>query len=180
MRDAHRLLRDATREAHAALDARFMDFDIGDLAGYRRFIGAQADAMIPAEAALDAADTGGVILDWPARRRAPLLARDRDALGLTSAVAIEAPPLPEPAAVAGALYVLEGSRHGARHLRRMVSDGAPTAFLDADQPHGNWGKLLDRIDLVLYDERSASAAISSALAFFAMFDLSGRAWSVKD
>ncbi len=176
MRDAHRLLREATRDAHEALDALFTGFDLTDVEGYRRFIGAQADALLPAEAALDAANAPAVVEDWPSRRRGHLLAADRDALGLPSRIVVEAPPLGGPAATAGALYVLEGSRHGARHLRRLVPSGSPTSFLDADQPPGNWAKILDRIDMILYDMDTADAALASALKVFAMFDRSGRAW----
>jgi heme oxygenase (biliverdin-IX-beta and delta-forming) len=180
LRDAHRLLREATRDAHEALDALFTGFDLTDVEGYRRFIGAQADALLPAEAALDAANAPAVVKDWPSRRRGHLLAADRDALGLPSRIVVEAPPLGGPAATAGALYVLEGSRHGARHLRKNVPTGQPVHFLDADQPPGNWAKLLDRIDAILYDTPSADTAIASALAIFAMFDRSGRTWLVKE
>ncbi|WP_448502605.1 biliverdin-producing heme oxygenase [Sphingomonas sp.] len=180
MRNAHRLLREATRDAHEALDALFTGFDLTAIEGYRRFIGAQADALLPAEAALDAANASAVLEDWPSRRRGHLLAADRDALGLSSQILVEAPSLGEPAATAGALYVLEGSRHGARHLRRMVPAGSPISFLDTDQPAGKWTKLLDRIDAILYDTPSADTAIASALAIFAMFDRSGRTWLVKE
>jgi heme oxygenase len=180
LRNAHRLLREATRDAHEALDALFTGFDLTSVEGYRRFIGAQADALLPAEAALDAANASAVVEDWPARRRGHLLAADRDALGLSSRIVVDAPPVEAAAATAGALYVLEGSRHGARHLRKMVPSGSPTSFLDADHPSGNWAKILDRIDMILYDTNAVDAALASALQMFAMFDRSGRAWLVKE
>ena len=52
MRDAHRLLREATRGPHERLDALFAGFDLATPDGYARFIGAQAGAMIAVEAAL--------------------------------------------------------------------------------------------------------------------------------
>ncbi|PCD02566.1 heme oxygenase [Sphingomonas spermidinifaciens] len=175
MRDAHRLLRDATREAHERLDAQFAGFDLATRDGYAGFIGAQASAMMAVEAALDAAGAERVIDDWPARRRSDALRRDAAALGIEPHP-LDPPALAGEAAIAGALYVVEGSRHGARFLRRQVADGLPTAFLDADQAPGSWPKLLDRIDPILYQPEAEEAAIRSALDIFDLFATAGRVW----
>ena len=175
MRDGHRLLREATRDAHARLDALFAGFDLAARDGYARFIGAQASAMLAVEAALDAGGAAAVIEDWPARRRGEALRRDAAALGIDPHP-LAPPALSGTAAIAGALYVVEGSRHGARFLRRQVAEGLPTAFLDAEQPPGSWTKLLDRIDPILYQPKAEEAAIRSALDIFDLFATAGRVW----
>lgn len=175
MRDAHRLLREATREPHERLDALFGGFDLTDRAGYARFIGAQASAMIAVEAALDAAGAGDVIDNWADRRRAPALRSDAAALGVEP-TPLDPPALSGHAEVAGALYVIEGSRHGARFLRKLVPDALPTAFLDSEQVPGSWAKLLDRIDTILYQPEAEASATRSALRVFDLFGQAGRMW----
>ncbi|GAA0727837.1 biliverdin-producing heme oxygenase [Sphingomonas japonica] len=180
MNDAHRLLRDATRDAHERLDALFTGFDLGTADGYARFIGAQADAMLASEAALDAAGAQSVLEDWPQRRRGDLLRADLAALALPQP---EPSPLAlprDPASLGAALYVLEGSRHGARHLRRLVPAGLPTAFLDAPQAPGNWAKLLAKLDTILYQPAAQDAAIAAAHHVFSTFEQSGRRWLSKE
>lgn len=152
-----------------------MGFDLGTDDGYRRFIGAQAGAMIAVEEALDRAGAASVIDDWQGRRRSDLLIEDSRALAI-DIQPVAAPRLDDAAAIAGALYVVEGSRHGARHLRRLVPDDAPSAFLDADQVQGNWAKLLDRIDTILYDPTQRDRAVAAALGVFGAFEQSGRMW----
>jgi heme oxygenase len=175
VRDAHRLLREATREPHARLDALFGGFDLSTREGYARFIGAQASAMIAVEAALDAAGAAEVIDNWPERRRGGALRRDAAALGIAPA-SLDPPTLSGQAEIAGALYVVEGSRHGARFLRKQVPDTVPTAFLDSDQAPGSWAKLLDRIDTILYRPEAEAAATRAALAIFDLFGQAGRMW----
>ncbi|TKD53354.1 biliverdin-producing heme oxygenase [Sphingomonas baiyangensis] len=173
-------MRDATRDAHERLDALFMGFDLRDPDGYRRFIGAQAEAMLGIEDALDAAGAGDVLPDWPERRRGHLLAADARALGIAiDPVPIDGAMVAGEARIAAALYVLEGSRHGARHLRRLVPEGAPLDFLDADQPAGNWSKLLAKLDTILYQPASQDVAIVAAREIFGVFEYRGRAWLTK-
>lgn len=175
MKPAHRLLRDATRDAHERLDALFMGFDLTGTAGYARFIGAQADALLPVEASLDKGAAQLVIDDWPERQRGRTLADDAARLGLTLRP-MDVPIYSDAIAAAGALYVLEGSRHGARHLRRIVPDALPTGFLDIDQPAGSWAKLLDRLDTILDETGAHDALVTTALATFDVFERSGRKW----
>jgi heme oxygenase (biliverdin-IX-beta and delta-forming) len=175
VRDGHRLLREATREAHENLDALFTGFDLTNGEGYRRFIGAQASAMLAVEAVLDASGAAAVVDDWPRRRRGDALIADAAALGLEPST-VPAPTFTSLPEVAGALYVVEGSRHGARFLRKQVPADLPTAFLDADQPPGSWAKLLDRIDAILYQPEADEAAVKSALAVFEVFVQAGRVW----
>ena len=175
MRDGHRLLREATHAAHERLDGLFASFDLGSDAGYRRFIGAQASAMLPVEAALGDGGAEQVVDDWPSRRRSDALLADAAALGVTPRP-VAAPVFDSLPSVAGALYVVEGSRHGARHLVRQVAAGFPLRFLDIDQVPGNWGKLLDRVDMILYSPDTRDKAVTAALATFDCFERAGRNW----
>ncbi|MET0246182.1 MAG: biliverdin-producing heme oxygenase [Sphingomonas sp.] len=178
MMSAHSALRDATASSHERVDAAFSSYDLGDAAGYAAFLQAHAEAFLPIEAALDAAGVERLIDDWPARRRSGAIRQDLAQLG--EAVPNTSSPTPMAIAgdgqIAGALYVLEGSRLGGRFLARRVPDGFPRAYLDADQAPGNWRKLLDRLDLILYDAEAMKSAIGAAQEAFAAFERSGERW----
>jgi heme oxygenase (biliverdin-IX-beta and delta-forming) len=131
--------------------------------------------MVSIEDALDRGGAVKVVDDWPERRRAHLLTADAVSIEV-EVRSVTAPAMDGIAAVAGALYVVEGSRHGARHLRRLVPENMASSFLDADQVQGNWAKLLDRIDTILYDDAQGDVAVKAALATFGAFERSGRVW----
>jgi heme oxygenase (biliverdin-IX-beta and delta-forming) len=176
MKPARAALFEGTRADHEALDALFAGFDLADAGGYARFLAAHAEAGLPVEAALDGA--GALLPDWPARRRGAALTADLGELG--QPFAIEAvPSLTDPAAIAGAVYVLEGSRLGGRVLARGVGPGLPTRYLDAHQEHGAWADLLTRLELLLDDESRRARAVESARAVFARFAEAGAKW-IKD
>lgn len=176
MRDSHRALREGTREEHERLDELFGRFDLTDRAEYGAFLAAHAAALLPLESALDAAGAARLFEDWADRRRGALLVGDLAALGLAVPDAVPVPPLADDAAIAGAVYVVEGSRLGGRLLARGVAAGLPTGYLDPDQDGGGWGRLLARIDSLLYDEVGLSHAIATARATFASFEDAGRRW----
>lgn len=135
--------------------------------------------MLPLEEALDAAGAGDLIDDWNDRKRGALIHQDLKDLSYQPAAGTIDLPLENPAAVAGALYVLEGSRLGGRFLARRVGESLPQRYLDADQRPGAWPKLLERLDAVLADPTALDAAIQSALLVFAMFEHSGRTWLAR-
>jgi heme oxygenase len=171
---ARAALRAATAEDHARVDRLFSTFDFGDPSGYRRFLGAQAAAHLPIEAALDAAGAAHLLADWPARRRSHHLLADLAALGLAVPKPVEPPPLPASAALLGAVYVLEGSRLGGALLKRGLPAGAPKRFLDAEQAPGAWRKLLAKLDESLYDPALLGAACETAGQVFRRFEVSAR------
>ncbi len=178
MTSAHCALRDATSSAHERVDAAFGQYDLADRTGYAAFLRAHAEAFLPIEAALDAGGAERLIEDWPERRRSDAIRQDLDALGEavpTSTDEEQSMPLSD-AQLAGALYVLEGSRLGGKFLARRVPEEFPRAYLDADQVAGNWRKLLDRLDSILYDAATMKSAIGAALEAFAAFERSGERW----
>jgi heme oxygenase (biliverdin-IX-beta and delta-forming) len=175
MTPARAALRDGTRAEHDALDALFARFDLTDRGHYARFLAAHAEAGLPVEAALDGAEA--LFPDWPARRRGPALVADLAALGQAVSVAPIA-PLPEPAAIAGAVYVLEGSRLGGQLLARRVGKGLPTEYLAAHQGKGAWAVLLAQLESVLTDDARRARAVASARTVFERFAEAGRRWMV--
>lgn len=167
-------LRRATADAHAEVDAIFSTVDLASVAGYRAFLAAQARAHLPVEAALDAAGAERVFPDWPGRRRAALLRADLEELGGAIATG-PAPVLADDAEIAGAAYVIEGSRLGGALLRRAVGDGLPVRFLSAPAAPGAWRALLLRLDEVLADDLALARATAAARRVFALFADAGRA-----
>ena len=166
-------LREATAPAHARLDGLFSSLDLGDAADYARFLTAQAGAFLDLEAALEAAGVAEVLDDWPVRRRSRALRDDLTALGEPIPAPQSPPALPGPAAILGAVYVLEGSRLGGAMLVRTVPDAAPKSFLTPGNP------LLWRTFVAILDERLSSGderaeAARSASAVFDIFTAAAR------
>lgn len=199
MKEAHRRLREATAHAHAAVDAVFGGYDLSDRDGYARFLSAHAAAMVPLEAALDAAGAERVTADWASRKRADLILADLamhsdrgqadlveagwpsspfDQLGFGAERSTKAQDLLP--ILAGVLYVVEGSRLGGKFLARRLPVEFSKSYLDAHQPAGNWAKLLASIDAILYDEHRTEIAVDAALSTFSMFERAGKDWLVKE
>ncbi|MGN6374638.1 MAG: biliverdin-producing heme oxygenase [Sphingomonas sp.] len=180
MTPAHRALRDGTRDAHDRLDALFARFDLSSPAGYADFLAAHAEALLPIEAALDASPVALVTPDWPARRRGGLIAADLAALGRSVPPVAPQPPIADPVAIAGTLYVIEGSRLGGKVLARQVGPDFPLAYLDAPQEPGGWRALLTSIDSMLHDGEETARAVGAAIAIFDRFYRAGRQWLGPD
>jgi heme oxygenase len=192
MNPAHRALRDATAQAHEAVDAVFSRFDLTDATDYAAFLGAHAEAFLPIEAALDAAGAADLIEDWPERKRGDLILQDLTQLrhpGEGRDPESQAKPFPalgpglrrdDEGWICGTLYVLEGSRLGGKLLARRLAPGLPANYLNANQPSGNWRLLLERIDTILYRPDSLAVAIAAAREAFAAFERSGSKWLKED
>lgn len=177
MNPTHQVLRSETAEAHERVDAAFAAFDLTDRASYARFLAAHAEVVWPLEAAL-AGDR--VTADWETRKRGALLREDLAHLrphatpGPANQSDIVFGTLPE---IAGALYVLEGSRLGGKFLARRLPAGFPRAYLDADQPPANWRKLLDCLDTILYDAADMQSALAAAHRVFSVFERAATRWA---
>jgi heme oxygenase len=163
------MLRAATRGAHDRVDALFSGFDLSRTADYRRFMAAQAAAFLPAEAALNEAGAGRLFPGWSEARRAPLLIADLDELGITHTPHDVAPAFASPAAVVGAVYVLEGSRLGGALLARRLAPGLPRRFLSAALPTGGWRAFLAQLEQLLRTDVDRREAIASAEGMFTLF-----------
>lgn len=131
---------------------------------------------MPTEAALDAAGAQAIFPDWPERRRRAPLVADLADLGVALPHHDAAPLADDPAAITGALYVIEGSRLGGRFLARQVGEGLPRRYLAPDQRPPGWPALLEQFERLLYDPATFAAATGAALAVFERFETAGRRW----
>jgi heme oxygenase (biliverdin-IX-beta and delta-forming) len=167
-------LKAATAPAHRALDARFGAFDLTGVAGYRRFLEASAAALLPLESALERAGIADLFADWPQRARRAAIAADLDRIGGV------ARPLPAMAPMGrrdmlGAMYVLEGSRLGAKYLlRAVIGAGEPQiAAATSYLRHGNglplWRTFLETLEREPVTPDGEAEMISGAQRAFAMF-----------
>lgn len=163
------MLRVATRAAHDRVDALFSDLDLADPADYRRFLTAQAAAFLPVEEALDASGAAALFPDWPSRRRADHLRADLEALALPLPAPIAAPIFATPAEVAGAVYVLEGSRLGGAMLAKSVPAGLAHAFLAERHGGSHWREFLARLEQHLESHVQRQAAVKGAGQVFDYF-----------
>lgn len=143
-------LRAATSEDHATLDANISGWRIETPIGYGAFLTASYDALAPLELALEQAGVAQRLPDWPHRSRRAALAADLAELGLRTP-SFEAAEVPSPDFAAGVLYVLEGSRLGAKFLARRVRDagaGLPLAYLTHGEGQDLWRSFLAWLDAI--------------------------------
>ena len=169
----HRL-KEATAAAHHDLDAQFAAFDLTACKGYRRFLEASAAALLPLEAALERAGVARLFLDWPERSRRDAITADLARLGGTVRPTDEVAPLSRNA-VLGTMYVLEGSRLGARYLLRTIAASADPLIAEARAYLGHgagrpfWPSFLSRLECEPMTEDDEAEAIAGARQAFAVF-----------
>lgn len=176
---AHSRLREATGAAHARVDSLFGRFDLARRDDYAGLLAAHAEALLPVEALLDRGGAEAVTEDWPQRRRAGVIQVDLEALGIALPEIDSTDPVPESAAMAGMLYVLEGSRLGGRFLARSVPDSWPRAYLGGHQPSHMWPELLAKLDALLYAPAALELAVTAANRTFGRFEAAGTKWLAK-
>jgi heme oxygenase (biliverdin-IX-beta and delta-forming) len=182
---ARDVLRRATHVAHEALERSVRQAPDLTLLEYtqtlRRFLRIHAalepqlDAHGPAFARLG--------VDWPARRKVPLLRRDLDLLGVAALpeATREPPPgvprLDELACALGCLYVLEGATLGGRlistNLRRVLNlgpgDGAAFFNSYGAQVGERWRAFCVALELGLAEAPARDLAAGAAVATFRLF-----------
>jgi heme oxygenase len=170
----HRL-RNATADAHERLDARFGGLDLQNLADYRQFLEASAAALLPLETALIEAGVGRIFPDWKARSRRRAILND---LGVTGG---DYYPLPVPrpldfGGVLGVMYVLEGSRLGAKVLlNKIVRSANPrvaaaTAYLRHGAGQHLWPSFITELERHATTLTGDASAVGGALRAFDLFE----------
>ncbi|MDE5463479.1 biliverdin-producing heme oxygenase [Bradyrhizobium sp. CSS354] len=166
-------LRDATAAAHRELDAQLSSFDLSVFSGYRRFLQASAGALLPLEAALMDADVGKMFPDWPERARSAAIADDLGRLGGAAQSTVTVLPLTR-SGVLGTMYVLEGSRLGAKFLLKTVADAGDPRISEATAylSHGVGKRLWQSFLVKLASEEACDEdeAIDAARIAFAAFE----------
>lgn len=141
-------LRAVTSQDHSALDATVAGWRIETPIGYGAFLNASYVALAPLELALEDAGVAQWLPDWPQRTRRAALAADMAELGLDVPL-FEPAEIPSREAAFGLLYVLEGSRLGAKFLARQVraaGGGLPLAYLTHGEGPDLWRSFLARLD----------------------------------
>jgi heme oxygenase len=144
--------------------------------GYAAFLIETAAAILPLEQALTDAGAERILSDWPKRRRADALRADLATMGVqangrggaASEVGGEAHQL-------GMLYVLEGSRLGARVLLRDIEATgdarmrAATRYLRHGEHDRFWPSFLVALEASQAARRTPQDAVAGAQAAFALF-----------
>ena len=163
--DLRARLRGATADAHAALDERLQALDPTTRAGYRRFLAANAAALLPLERTLEAAGVRAIVADWDERARSRAMFSDLDLLGVEPRP-VSTDAVLNRARLFGALYVLEGSRLGARFLVRQVTRSTDPLVREATAylRHGEGGNLWASFLALLEQEEPSPAEEADMIA----------------
>jgi heme oxygenase len=166
-------LRDATAAAHRELDAQLSSFDLTVFSGYRRFLQASAAALLPLESALVEAGVAKIFLDWPERARSAAITADLGRLGSAVPATVSVLPLTR-SGLFGTMYVLEGSRLGAKFLLKTVADAGDPRISEATAylSHGAGKRLWQGFLATLASEEACDEdeAIDAARIAFAAFE----------
>lgn len=156
-------LQEETRAQHQILDAGMGG--LTDDPSYHRYLSGTYAFRAALEPALQAAPDCG----WQIAPLLPALHMDMAALNLPLPSVPPCPALLAPAAIAGALYVIEGSALGGRVLAKRAAalgfdaaHGASHLALQTDEP-GRWKRFLGWLEAC--DPPSDSAASAAAAAF---------------
>jgi len=169
------LLRSATATDHAEVDSRFAMMIGRGLPGYTEFLQLSAAAIVPLEAALSEANVERILPDWKNRSRGASLRADLADLGLSVPPAARPPSLGGDANQFGVLYVLEGSRLGAKVLirRLLASPGLQTLRPLRYLRHGEglplWPTFVEQLESSAAVRRSPADAIAGAHTAFEWF-----------
>ncbi|WP_347337488.1 biliverdin-producing heme oxygenase [Bradyrhizobium arachidis] len=166
-------MRDSTASAHRELDAQLSAFDLTVFSGYRRFLQASAAALLPLETALVEAGIARLFPDWPERSRSAAIVADLGRLGSAVPFTVSVPALTR-SGMLGTMYVLEGSRLGAKFLLKTVADAADPRLGEAAAylNHGTGKRLWQSFLAKLASEEGCEEdeAIDFARIAFAAFE----------
>ncbi len=166
-------LRAATAQAHERLDACARRVNLADRKSYGQFLQAQSGPVLALETALQDFGVARLLPDWPLRSRAAALRHDLDYLRLhtESSAPIR---LTSAAQAFGTLYVLEGSRLGARVLLQQILAAAPalrpaTRFLSHGSEHRFWTTFVQVLEAKV-GANDLAECIYGAQQAFALFE----------
>ena len=168
-------LKRATDAAHRQLDAGMGVFELTVPQDYARFLAINAAALLPAEAALEAAGIAKILPDWTARRRSGAILADLRGLGMSQPHCMTAPRFADQTTAMGAAYVLEGSRLGGRLLSRIARGATDETirgnmrFLSHGEGAPFWPLFLEHLEHCLTVPTDRARATDGALATFALF-----------
>ncbi len=182
--DFRSVLRNATSGDHARLDVLFGRCDLQSLAGYRSFLEAHAMALLPLETALARSEVERLFPDWSSRSRSRALSADMACLGIKIRTFPKLPRL-DCEDILGTMYVLEGSRLGARFLLARVQKSrdpvvaATTAYLSHGAGERLWRSFLDLLERHATKLDDPMKAIAAARWTFSLFELAAADLAVR-
>jgi heme oxygenase len=166
-------LRASTSALHARLDGAMEQSLRSGTHGYQEFLLANAAGLLPLEQALEEAGVEETLPDWPERARSAALIADLEDLGLRAPApraVVEGGLLRDEAYQLGTLYVLEGSRLGARMILRGLPDANwPTRYLSHGRGKPFWQTFLARLEESAPAQTNPQAVVAGASAAFALF-----------
>jgi heme oxygenase len=170
-------LRRSTAALHARVDKSMVSILQQGAEGYVRFLQTSASAILPIEHALTGANVSSLLPDWQQRTRS--LALKSDLASLSAAVPANNPlswtHLQDESYQYGVLYVLEGSRLGARvilqALRKEPSHvhGNALSYLSHGEGKPFWPTFLAHLEASEAARTNPETAVAGALATFQMF-----------
>lgn len=166
MTDIRDFLAAETNALHRLVDARASAFDLATEDGFHEFLAFMWQGCAAAEAALTRAGAAEIFEEWPRRVRAVHLDAD---LGGRMAKPAAKVPIDGEAEVWGALYVLEGSRLGARMIARTTPLADRSAFFRITTKCRFWPEFLDRLraaDQRLADRKGMAYGARKGFAAF--------------
>ncbi|GFE81462.1 heme oxygenase [Steroidobacter agaridevorans] len=170
-------LRGATDHLHRDLDRIAAGFNLADATHYRRFLQANAATLIAIEQLLETAGVDQLLPDWHERSRRAAILTDLQSLQSDVQPLALRRTAPTPPEVFGILYVLEGSRLGARVQLDQVLASADenvrnaSSYLSHGQPgEGSnlWRSFLEHLEThEAADDQTQT--VSGAVYAFTMF-----------
>ena len=169
------LLRSSTAALHHRLDDRMARLLRLGEAGYAEFLIINAAAVMPLEQALADADVEAILPDWNLRARSAALRSDLESLSLPSPDLANAGSVLERSDEAyrfGVLYVLEGSRLGAKVIRRALETASrswPTRYLSHGEGQPLWQTFVARLEASHAVQNNPEVVIAGANAGFQLF-----------
>jgi heme oxygenase (biliverdin-IX-beta and delta-forming) len=168
-------LRGATADEHSALDRLIRPLFLEGEPGYVRFLQAAAAAVVPLEKAAIAARVEKVLPDWAVRSRTAALMLDLAEFGMTVPSAGQTIAIDDEAFLFGILYVLEGSRLGARSLVAELAAHPSAKARKANHylSHGAgrrlWPSFLRCLETSNAVQRAPNRTVAGAKTAFAVF-----------
>lgn len=168
-------LRNSTAELHARVDRHMGQLLQQADGGYAEFLLMSATAILPLEHALKAANVAEILPDWEERSRSTAILADLADLSLSAPAGRSIKDdqrLTDEAYQFGMLYVLEGSRLGARVILRELQGSMPpfpVRYLSHGQGQPMWQTFVRSLEASPAANQNRQLTISGATAAFNMF-----------
>ncbi|QDH16362.1 biliverdin-producing heme oxygenase [Swingsia samuiensis] len=159
-------LRVTTRAAHERVDEAFSHYNLESKISYISFLKAHAKVLPLVENWLKSFQN---LPEWEGRSE--LLRHDLASLQSDFPPTLGWARRTEEGAALGGLYVIDGSRLGAKFLSSRLGAGFPSSYLSAPQKKGSWSRLLSEIQTQMVDKGEAfqDDVIAGARAVFELF-----------